>query len=331
MCKISVVTSVYNCEKYIAETIQSVQGQTYTDWEFIIIDDCSKDKSAEIIKSFDDSRIRFFQNETNRGQCNNLNFAISKAKGEYIARLDHDDICYPDRFEKQLNYMEEHPDVVLCGTWLDFLHEGEKQQKECPKIFGTKEMEFSHTFFNYCMPHSSFMIRKSAMTENNIWYENYLYAEDYHLLLDLLLIGKIDFLHESLIAYRIFPEQCTQVYSDELKAREIRELKTDYLSKIDFAQKEIFIKAYAGQLSSIKDYREFSKSLLAYAYFCGMALEIKEIQHNACAQKVYHDVCMRQKNTLALFISYFVSPLKNKVWFYSRNGIKFMIRCILHR
>ena len=107
MCKISVVTSVYNCEKYIKETIQSVIDQTYTDWEYIIIDDCSRDNSAKIIQSIQDDRIRFIKNETNQGQCANLNKGIKLARGEYIARLDHDDICYPDRFVKQLKYMEQ--------------------------------------------------------------------------------------------------------------------------------------------------------------------------------------------------------------------------------
>ncbi len=331
MCKISVVTSVYNCEKYIAETIQSVLRQTFTDWEFIIINDCSKDKSAEIIKSFQDSRIRFFDNETNQGQCKNLNFGISQAKGEYIARLDHDDVCYPERFAKQLQYMEEHPDVVLCGAWLDFLQEGKLTKKRCPDILGTAETAFSHSFFNYCMPHSSFMIRKSAMVENNIWYEKYLYAEDYHLLLDLLTVGKIDFIHEPLLAYRIFPEQCTQVYSDEMKDNEICELKTDYLQKTRYKEKEILIKSYQKQLRSKADFRIFEKALLKYAVFCGMPANNSSLINNLCVQKVYHDVCIRQKHTMALFVHYAKSPLKNKVWFYSRNGIKFLLQCLLHR
>lgn len=331
MCKISVITSVYNCEKYIAETIQSVIDQTYQDWEFILIDDCSKDKSVEIIKSFKDTRIRLIVNESNQGQCNNLNLGISQAKGEYIARLDHDDICYPERFEKQLRYMEEHPEVVLCGAWFDFLYEDGKRHKECPIICGTAEMEFTHTFFNYCMPHSSFMIRKEAMIKNSIWYEKYLYAEDYHLLLDLMLVGKIDFIHESLIAYRIFAEQCTQVYSDEMKENEISELKITYLNRIDFEEKDIFIKAYNRQLCSIKDYRTFENALLEYAKYCGVSNVVSELKNKISVKRVYHDVCLRQRKNLALFGCYLCSSLKNRVWLCSRNGINFFISCLLHK
>ena len=116
MCKVSVVMSVYNCEQYVGETIQSIIDQTFTDWEFIIINDCSRDRSAEVIRKFDDPRIIFIDNKENKGQSANLNYGISIAKGEYIARTDHDDISYPTRFEKQVKYLDDHPDVVLLGT-----------------------------------------------------------------------------------------------------------------------------------------------------------------------------------------------------------------------
>ncbi|MBQ3799225.1 MAG: glycosyltransferase family 2 protein, partial [Treponema sp.] len=126
MPKISVVTSVYNCERFVGETIQSVINQTFTDWEYILIDDCSKDRSAEIIQSFADKdpRIRLIRNEQNQGQCRNLNHGIQLAKGEYIARLDHDDLCYPERFQKQLDYMEAHKETVLCGCRMDMWQDG---------------------------------------------------------------------------------------------------------------------------------------------------------------------------------------------------------------
>ncbi len=330
MCKISVVTSVYNCEKYIAETIQSVINQTYTDWEFIIIDDCSKDRSAEIIESFHDKRIKFFRNETNRGQCNNLNFGIKQAKGEYIARLDHDDICYPERFVKQLDYMESNKDVVLCGAWMDILEDGEIRSITCPEICGAKEVGYSLCFADYCTPHSSFMIRKSAMIDNNIWYEKYLYAEDYHLLLQLLKVGSIDYIREALIAYRVFPEQCTQTYSNRLIQNEKDEVRCSYLDSIDFVGTNIIKKAILSHLKTMKDYREFQKNMIQYAEYCELNYNKQEMKKNRCMKQIYHDICLQQKYNSALLLSYLISPFKSVKWLVSGAGIRFAVKCIVY-
>lgn len=330
MCKVSVVTSVYNCEKYIAETIESVINQTFKDWEFIIINDCSKDRSAEIIKSFNDKRIRFIDNESNQGQCKNLNMGISMARGEYIARLDHDDICYPDRFKKQMEYLDKHPEVVLCGSWMDFWENGKISKKVCPAIRGADELGFSLCFGNYCTPHSSFMIRKSAMIDNNIWYGDYLYAEDYDLLLKLVQVGEINYIPESLIIYRIFSEQSTQTYSNTLMRGEENEIRCSYLDKIDFVYKNILKKAVMRQLKTRKDYKQFSDGITAYMNYCGLYLSKKELKCNECLKIVFLDMCRRQKCNFSLLISYIMSPFRNNSWLFTWNGIAFIIKCIIH-
>ncbi len=112
---ISVVTSVYNCEKYLRESINSILSQTFNDFEFIIIDDGSIDSSIDIINSFNDSRIKLLRQE-NRGLAFALNEGIKKARGKYIARMDADDICLPDRFQKQFDFLEHNPDYVVVGS-----------------------------------------------------------------------------------------------------------------------------------------------------------------------------------------------------------------------
>lgn len=330
MCKVSVVTSVYNCENYIAETIESVINQTFEDWEFIIINDCSKDKSAEIIKSFNDKRIRFIDNESNQGQCKNLNMGISMARGEYIARLDHDDICYPDRFKKQIEYLDTHPEVVLCGSWTDYWENGEIIKKECPPIKGADELSFSLCFRNYGVPHSSFMIRKSVMINNNIWYGDYLYAEDYDLLFKLLQVGKISYIPEALVIYRVFPEQCTQTYSEKLILGEEEEIRCSYLNRIDFTDKEILKKAVKCQLKTRKDYKQFSDGLISYMNYYGLHLSKQELKNNECLKLVFLDMCFRQKKNFALLVSYITSPFKNNSWLFTLDGIVFIIKCIIH-
>ncbi len=329
MCKISVITSVYNCEKYIKETIQSVIDQTFVDWEFIIINDCSRDKSADIIKSFHDERIRFFDNETNRGQCDSLNFGIAQAKGKYIARLDHDDICYPDRFQKQFEYMESHQDVVLCGAWCDLLQEGDIIKQKCPEVIGAVEVKFSLPFLNF-IAHSSFMIRRSAMIDHNIWYGTWKYAEDFDMLLKMSGVGKVDYIQESLIAYRVFPEQCSQTSSYELKFGENNEIRDKYFDSLDLEHKLILKKAGSRELSKIKDYKEFIKGLIIYANYCKIDSESKSLKENRCFLRVYRDVCIRQQYNWALLISYLMSPYRMRHWLLSGDGARFIIKCIIH-
>ena len=104
---VSIITPAFNSEKFIAETIMSVQNQTYRNWEMIIVDDCSTDKTAEIIRSFQekDSRIIYLRNESNKGSAYSRNIALQKAKGKWIAFLDSDDIWRPEKLEKQIEFM----------------------------------------------------------------------------------------------------------------------------------------------------------------------------------------------------------------------------------
>lgn len=107
---VSIITPAYNSERFIAETILSVQAQTYTNWEMIIVDDCSTDKTAEIIASFQekDPRIKYICNATNRGSAISRNIALQKAKGKWIAFLDSDDIWHPEKLEKQIEFMKRN-------------------------------------------------------------------------------------------------------------------------------------------------------------------------------------------------------------------------------
>ncbi len=114
---ISVIMSVYNGETYLKEAIESVINQTFENWELIVINDCSTDSTAEILAQFAiaDERIKVYPNEVNLKLPSSLNKAISLCNGKYIARMDADDICLPERFEKQYKFMEEHSDVALSS------------------------------------------------------------------------------------------------------------------------------------------------------------------------------------------------------------------------
>lgn len=117
--KISVIMPAYNAEKYIAEAINSILSQTFTDFEFIIINDASTDSTKEIVESFQDQRIKLLNNEQNKGVAKSLNIGIATAKGKYIARMDADDISLPQRFQTQINFMEQNTDIDICGSWAE--------------------------------------------------------------------------------------------------------------------------------------------------------------------------------------------------------------------
>ena len=123
MATVSVIMSVYNEEATIAEAIESIIAQTYTDWELIIINDCSTDGSPEIVRRYarEQNRIRIFENEHRLGLAASLNKGIKAARGKYIARMDGDDFSYRERLEKQVTFMIDNPVVDVLGTGAELI------------------------------------------------------------------------------------------------------------------------------------------------------------------------------------------------------------------
>ena len=128
---VSIITPVYNSEKYISDTINSVLAQTYTNWEMLIADDCSSDNSAEIINRYTDSRIKYIKLESNSGAAIARNKALEKAKGNYIAFLDSDDAWKPEKLEKQLKFMMEK-DVGFSFTGYEIIRDKKNKIVEVP-------------------------------------------------------------------------------------------------------------------------------------------------------------------------------------------------------
>lgn len=113
---VSIGMPILNCEKTLIPAVQSILNQTYSNWELFLIDDGSTDKTLEIARSFKDSRIQIIADGLNQQLSNRLNEAICMSKGKYFARMDGDDISYPERLEIQVEYLENHPDIDLMGT-----------------------------------------------------------------------------------------------------------------------------------------------------------------------------------------------------------------------
>jgi glycosyltransferase involved in cell wall biosynthesis len=212
---ISVVMPVYNTAKYINEAIDSILNQTFTDFEFIIIDDCSTDGSLDIIKTYSDERIILIQNESNQGVVYSLNNALSIANGKYIARMDSDDISKLDRFEKQLSYFYKNPNIELIGS---FYHRIDSFGNTLDLInypYFQEDIKFG-LLFSCVLAHPTIFFKRSLIDLNYFKYDqNYFPAEDYFLWTNLISKVKIANINECLLKYRVTTYQISSLYSED--------------------------------------------------------------------------------------------------------------------
>lgn len=203
---ISVVMSVYNSEQFLKEAIESILNQTYKNVEFIIINDGSEDNSSEIIKSYmkNDDRIKLIDRE-NRGLAYSLNEGIKLAKGEYIARMDADDISVLDRFEKQIKAMNER-DLDVCGGYIEeFYENGKTRIKKYPLY--DNEIKFSLISLSP-FAHPSVMIKKSVF--DKVIYNILEASQDYDLWTQMAIHGfKMGNIQDVVLKYRIHSAQVT--------------------------------------------------------------------------------------------------------------------------
>lgn len=220
MPKVSVVMPVYNGEKYLRDAIDSILNQTYKDYEFIIINDGSTDKTEDIILSYHDSRIVYLKNEVNSKIVVTLNKGLDYASGEYIVRMDADDISMPERIEKQVQYMDKHSDIAVLGTAIKIFGDNTSEQV---RTFSTKPHVLKvDLLFASCIAHPTVIMRKKILDQLGLRYdENFVGIEDYHLWWNIADKGNITTLLEPLLYYRIHPNQSTQQYTD--KSRKIFE------------------------------------------------------------------------------------------------------------
>ena len=198
---VSVLMPVYNGEKYLREAIDSILNQTYSDFEFLIINDGSTDNSENIINSYNDSRIRYVKNECNLKLIATLNKGTQLAKGKYIVRMDADDISDPTRIERQVILMEKNEDVGLCGSW--FTAFGDVQASVCKYKEQHDEILFK-MFYQCHFCHPSLIIRKKVFEDLVIPFDKqFIHAEDYELYFRISTKWKFHNLQESLFKYRI--------------------------------------------------------------------------------------------------------------------------------
>lgn len=326
---VSVIMPAYNSEKYIAEAIESILNQTLKDFELIIIDDCCKDHTAEIVKGYKDDRIIFIQNEVNKGFLYGLNYGIEIARGKYIARLDDDDTSYPDRLQKQVDYLNEHEDVVLVGTRIDEKRNGVLCERRVTPIRTSNQLRFELFYENGSIAHSSFMMRKEVLDKHNIKYEIFKQVPDYHMLTCICHHGDLACLDETLVTWRIHPQQSTSVRSKRMKTDEFDKARCMYIETLALPEdyKIILKKSVCRELSGKTDYDLFHRAFEQYADLCGLDPNIKEDVQ--CCQFMLRGVLVNQWHNWSLLGYYMKNEYKDLQWLRTRFGLEFVIKCLI--
>ena len=197
---VSVLMGVYNEEDFLSESIDSILAQTVRDFEFLIVDDNSDDRSPEIIDSYDDDRIQVIQNETNQGLTVSLNRALKHAQGRYIARQDADDISEPERLERQIQFLETHEQVAVVGTGALLIDD---ENKVVDRRVGYCNPDFEDFIDKGHLIHGSIMARGSILEAVGGYDEFFRYAQDQDLWLRIAKDHPIANIPSSLYRHRI--------------------------------------------------------------------------------------------------------------------------------
>jgi len=212
--KVSIITSAYNCKNYVREMIDSIIHQTICDWEMILIDDASDDGTWEIIDQIRDKRIVKIRNLTNIGLTRNLNRALEFAQGEYIVRMDADDIAVTNRIEKQVEFMEVNSEVVLSGCWMQCFG----KMHDITKTHLNDEDICIDLIFNSAVMHPTFIVRNEVLKKHNIKYnESLRYAQDYDFTYQISKYGKLENIPETLLKYRVHSSQTSIANKEKQK------------------------------------------------------------------------------------------------------------------
>lgn len=194
--------AVHNDARFLASTLDGVFGQTFSDFELVAVDDASTDATRALLQSADDHRLRYIRNDVNLGQVPSLNRGLAVCRGAFIARIDGDDRCEPDRLLRQLEYLERHPTLAGCATWITEIDEEDKEigaLEPCPDPAHVR-WELCHTNRLY---HPTMMVRREAYDRMGGYNEAYPATEDYELWTRMLSGGfSLGIVPQRLVRYR---------------------------------------------------------------------------------------------------------------------------------
>ncbi len=329
--KVTILMSVFNGEKFLREAVESILSQTFMDFEFLIIDDGSTDNSVEIINSYSDPRIRLVRNETNIGLTKSLNIGLRLARGEYVARMDADDVSLPHRLEKQIHLMAENLNLAVCGSWIETI-------SDVPTIWRTKENDSeikANLLFHNDIVHPSVVIRRKILLENDMFYnENMKTAQDYELWARLSNISNLRNIPEVLLKRRIHTNQIGKMYPQDQKinANIARQeiLKNIGIDTDDFDLK-LHLRASEVNIDGTREF--FDKSLLQFERILNANKEAGFVSgiylEKILANKVWM-ICSKYSHFgMYAWRKFRDTPLRKFSGLSFYEEFKFFIRCLI--
>lgn len=307
---ITVLMPAYNAERYIAEAIESVLQQTFTDFELLIVNDGSTDHTVNIIRSFNDDRITLI-NQENKGVSEALNTGLKQAKATYIARFDADDICYPDRLTKQYEFLIANPEYILVGSDVDYILEDGEFLFHFKCIAHTHD-EVADKLYFYCpFIHPVLMYRKDAIMAVGGYSTHAHNFEDYLLWTNVIPKGKACNLPEALIKYRLNPSSVT--IDERWRGNRFRKLKRDVIKRGSITPRE------GNELLDIirkQDTRRIKEG--SYHALCGKKFLAENYRLKQARQHIRKAIRihpLRLDNYLLYLVSYL--PEKIIMWLHS--------------
>ena len=329
--EISVVMSVYNAEKYLREAVVSVLNQSFTNFEFIIVNDGSSDSSLDILHSFSDKRMVIVNNESNKGLIYSLNLGIQLAKGKYLARMDADDICLPERFKIQYEFMEINPLIgVLGSSYYSFTTHSSKLHL----AYSGSDRIKSFLLFSATFCHPSLFFRKSVILDNDCHFSaEAKHAEDYDLWTRLAFLTEFENLPIPLLKYRQHAGQVSKEFSS-FQENISNRIRKNYLLRLGFVFTEEQLRIH--QFISInKKITNRSELLDVQQWLLNLVQQNKQkniFQHdlfNSAIGKMWQDCCGNTSLGLFAFSTFQNSDLKKYGEHHAFAHLKLMAKCII--
>ncbi|MBQ3020236.1 MAG: glycosyltransferase family 2 protein [Clostridia bacterium] len=323
MPKISVIMSTYNTPNdWLYDSIMSILNQTYGDFEFLIADDCSTTNVEEVKTNIQDKRVIWIKNEENLGLTKTLNKLLRMCNGEYIARMDSDDISLPNRFEEQIKYMEKNPKTIACGCYRRAF--GLVEQDEKWNLSSSRAQQQVDLFFTNRAPtHPSAIFRKSMFDKYGITYnENYTKAQDYGIWVQCSRYGFIKMIPQVLLKYRKSKEQISikgkvnqgdnarKVRHDQVKSLGIEPTELEWAIHDDYCKQQVQCSAQefetwiekllkANQERKYFAVKHFKRSVLYRAYRIAYKKYREEKDYSFhCIYKKYFSISRELKRRL---------------------------------
>ncbi len=220
---VTVLMPVYNSELYLKDAIDSILNQTFKNFELLIVNDGSSDSSDKIIRSFDDSRINYINNQVNKGIVAALNEGLNLSRGKFIARMDADDIADSERLAKQYEFLVENPDYKLCGTNAIAINNKGEENRRIKRPHSSEKIKVLQLFRNAFI-HPTIMADAEVMKSFG-YAKDYEYAEDYLLFSQITMNHKVTNLDYSGIKYRLHSESISAKKLDEMAISEMKTMK----------------------------------------------------------------------------------------------------------